>query len=412
MRTETTDVVITGAGPAGSVAAGILRKQGHRVMVLERETFPRFSIGESLLPQTMQYIEEAGMLKDVVEAGFQYKNGASFTRGSMRTEFDFRDKFSNGWGSTYQVQRAKFDKVLADSASRMGADVRYRHEVLAVDVSGTPKLTAKNAETGETFEVDAKMILDASGFARLLPRLLDLERPSNFPVRQAFFTHIEDRIPPGTAGGFDRNKIRIAVHPDHHGVWYWLIPFSDGRCSIGVVAEAKFLDTYQGDETTKLKTLVNEDPNLRDLLKNAVWDTPARTLRGYASNVKQLCGPGFALLGNAGEFLDPIFSSGVTIAMTSSSLAAKCVGKQLAGQAVDWDKEYAAPLKKGVDSFRAFVEAWYAGGFQKIIFHPQPAPDIRRMICSILAGYAWDTTNPYVAEPKRRLTVLEQVCEA
>jgi flavin-dependent dehydrogenase len=330
----------------------------------------------------------------------------------MRTEFDFRDKFSNGWGSTYQVQRAKFDKVLADSASRMGADVRYRHEVLAVDVSGTPKLTAKNAETGETFEVDSKMILDASGFARLLPRLLDLERPSNFPVRQAFFTHIEDRIPPGAAGGFDRNKIRIAVHPDHHGVWYWLIPFSDGRCSIGVVSEAKFLDTYQGDETTKLKTLVNEDPNLRDLLKNAVWDTPARTLRGYASNVKQLCGPGFALLGNAGEFLDPIFSSGVTIAMTSSSLAAKCVGKQLAGQAVDWDKEYAAPLKKGVDSFRAFVEAWYAGGFQKIIFHPQPDADIRRMICSILAGYAWDTTNPYVAEPKRRLTVLEQVCEA
>ncbi|HEY0882280.1 MAG TPA: FAD-dependent oxidoreductase, partial [Archangium sp.] len=133
-------------------------------------------------------------------------------------------------------------------------------------------------------------------------------------------------------------------------------------------------------------------------------------LRGYASNVKQLCGPGYALLGNAGEFLDPVFSSGVTIAMTSSSLAAKCAQKQLAGEPVDWQTEYADPLKRGVDAFRAFVEAWYAGGFQKIIFHPQPTPEIRRMICSILAGYAWDTKNPYVAEPKRRLTVLEQVC--
>jgi flavin-dependent dehydrogenase len=407
MRVEQTDVVITGAGPSGAIAAGLLRKQGHKVMVLERETFPRFSIGESLLPQTMEYIEEAGMLQDVVEAGFQFKNGASFSWRDARTEFDFRDKFSEGWGTTYQVERAKFDKVLADAAQRQGADVRYRHEVTAVDVSGTPKLTVKD-DKGEAFEVHAKLLLDASGFARLLPRLLNLEQPSNFPVRQAFFTHVEDRIP--VKGEFDRNKIRVAVHPDHQDVWYWLIPFSGGRASLGVVAEAKFLDQYQGDEATKLKTLVNEDPNLRALLANAVWDTPVRTLRGYASNVKQLCGPGFALLGNAGEFLDPVFSSGVTIAMTSSSLAAKCAQKQLAGEPVDWQTEYADPLKRGVDAFRAFVEAWYAGGFQKIIFHPQPTPEIRRMICSILAGYAWDTKNPYVAEPKRRLTVLEQVC--
>ena len=385
MRTETTEVVITGAGPSGSVAAGILRKLGRKVLVLERETFPRFSIGESLLPQTMQYIEEAGMLQDVVEAGFQYKNGASFSRGSNYTEFDFRDKFTQGWGTTYQVQRAKFDKVLADAAARKGAEVRYRHEVQAVDVSGTPKLTVKNADTGEVYGVEAKLVLDASGFARLLPRLLELERPSSFPVRQAFFTHIEDRIP-AKNGSFDRNKIRVAIHPDHVDVWYWVIPFSDGRCSLGVVAEAAFLDKYQGDETTKLKTLVNEDPNLRELLKNAVWDTPARTLRGYSSNVKQLCGKGYALLGNAGEFLDPVFSSGVTIAMTSSSLAAKCAHRELNGETVNWEADYAVPLKRGVDSFRAVVEAWYAGGFQKVIFHPKPSkPTISRLLLKYFA---------------------------
>jgi len=407
MRVENVEVVITGAGPSGAVAAALLRKQGHQVLVLEKETFPRFSIGESLLPQTMTYLEEAGMLKDVVEAGFQYKNGASFSWRGKTTEFDFRDKFSEGWGTTYQVQRGRFDKVLADAAQRMGADVRYRHEVTAVDVSGPPKLTVKS-DTGESYEVHCKLVLDASGFARLLPRLLDLERPSAFPVRQAFFTHIEDRISPKS--GFDRNKIRVAVHPEHQDVWYWVIPFSDGRCSLGVVAEAAFLDRYQGDEMTKLKTLVNEDPSLKELFVNAVWDTPARTLRGYASNVKQLNARGYALLGNAGEFLDPVFSSGVTIALTSSSLAAKCAHRELMGETVDWNADFAVPLRKGVDAFRAFVEAWYAGSFQKIIFHPAPNADIRRMICSILAGYAWDTKNPYVAEPKRRLSVLEQVC--
>jgi flavin-dependent dehydrogenase len=408
MRVETAEIVITGAGPSGAIAAGMLRRAGRQVLVLEKETFPRFSIGESMLPQIMTYLEEAGMLRDVVEAGFQYKNGAYFTWGERETEFDFRDKLGNGWGTTFQVQRGRFDKVLADSAAKQGADVRFRHEVQSVDVSGKPWLTVKNLDSGEVFRVDTNFILDASGFARLLPRLLNLEQPSNFPVRQAFFTQVRDFIPPDVKG-FDREKIRIVVHPKHVDVWFWLIPFSDGVCSLGVVAEAKFLDQYEGDEMQKLRALISEDPSLDRLLANAKWENPARTLRGYSSNVKQLCGPGYALLGNAGEFLDPVFSSGVTIAMTSASLATKCLVRQLDGGTVNWDTEYAKPLRKGVDAFRAFVEAWYRGGFQNIIFHPNPDPEIRRAVCAILAGYAWDEKNPYVAEP-RRVKVLEEVC--
>lgn len=407
MRVEQAEIVITGAGPSGSIAAGMLRRKGRQVLVLERETFPRFSIGESMLPQIMEYVEEAGMLRDVVEAGFQYKNGAAFTWGERTTAFDFRQKFGDGWGTTYQVQRARFDKVLADAAARMGADVRFRHEVQAVEVGDRPSLTVKNLESGEVFRVDTKFILDASGFARLLPRLLELEQPSSFPVRQAFFSHVEDRIDP--KDGFDRDKILIAVHPKHVDVWFWLIPFSDGRCSLGVVGEARFFDTLAGDELAKLQQMASEEPWLKRYLRNAVWDTPARTLRGYASNVKQLCGPGYALLGNAGEFLDPVFSSGVTIAMTSASLATRALERQLSGEPVDWTKDYALPLKAGVDTFRAFVEAWYRGGFQNIIFHPTPDPEIRKKICAILAGYAWNKKNPYVAEPKR-VTVLEQIC--
>ena len=410
-KVESVEIVIVGAGPAGSVAAALLRQQGREVLVIEREQFPRFSIGESLLPQSMAYLEQAGMLQAVVEAGFQFKNGAAFMRNGRYTHFDFRDKHSQGWGTTYQVQRADFDHLLAKEAERFGAQVRYRHEVLDVALEqpgGGSRLTVRGAD-GETYHVDARFILDASGFGRILPRLLKLETPSNFPVRGAIFTHIQDGI---ADAGFDRNKIRVTVHPQHCDVWFWTIPFAGGRCSLGVVAETSFLERYQGTPTERLQAIVAEEPSLQSLLANAQWDTPARQIVGYSANVEKLWGPGYALLGNAGEFLDPVFSSGVTIAFKSASLAAAALQRQFAGEAVDWQADFGAPLRKGVDTFRAFVESWYAGGFQKIIFHDKQQPEVRRMISAILAGYAWDQSNPYVKETPRRLATLEAICAA
>jgi hypothetical protein len=406
LKTEHKEIVIIGAGPAGSVAAGLLRRQGREVLVIEKEQFPRFSIGESLLPQSMEYIEAAGFLRDVVEAGFQYKNGAAFQRGARRTAFDFRDKFSAGWGTTYQVQRGNFDHVLARAAERAGAEIRFGHQVTAVDVAGEhPRVTVKSPE-GESCQISARFLLDASGFGRTLPRLLDLETPSDFPVRGALFTHIEDRIGDPE---FDRNKILVSVHPEHVDVWFWTIPFSNGRCSQGVVAKAEFLERFKGDDTERLRAIMAGVPTLATLLKDAVWDTPARKLTGYAANVKSLWGKNFALLGNAGEFLDPVFSSGVTIAFKSASLAAAAIEREFKGEAVDWEADYGAKLKRGVDTFRAFVESWYRGGFQDVIFHEDQSPDIRRMIAAILAGYAWDQSNPYVAKPAR-LATLEALC--
>src|SRR5450830_956367 len=132
MPLETAEILVVGAGPAGSVAAALLRQQGRQVLAIEREQFPRFSIGESLLPQSMAYLEQAGMLQAVVEAGFQFKNGAAFMHDGRYTDFDFRDKHSEGWGTTYQVQRGHFDHILATEAERFGAEVRYRHEVLDI----------------------------------------------------------------------------------------------------------------------------------------------------------------------------------------------------------------------------------------------------------------------------------------
>jgi flavin-dependent dehydrogenase len=377
-------------------------------VILERERFPRFSIGESLLPQSMEYLEAAGFLQDVVQAGFQFKNGAAFRRGDKETAFDFRDKFSPGWGTTYQVQRADFDHVLAKAAARAGADVRFEHSVTAVDVSASQPLLTVRGPDQTMYQVRGQFLLDASGFGRVLPRLLDLETPSDFPVRGALFTHLEDHI---AREEFDRNKILVSVHPEHKDVWFWTIPFANGRCSQGVVASAEFLERFAGTETERLRAIVAETPSLANLLRNAVWDTPARKLVGYAANVKSLWGNRFALLGNAGEFLDPVFSSGVTIAFKSASLAAAVLEREARGDSVDWQSDYADPLRAGVNAFRAFVESWYAGGFQDVIFHANQDPDIRRMIAAILAGYAWDTRNPYVAQP-RRLKVLEQLCAA
>ena len=401
----TTDVVVFGAGPSGASAAALLNRLGHKVLVLERQAFPRFSIGESMLPQVMGLLEEAGLLRPIVEAGFQYKNGAAFERGGRRTEFDFRQKSSQGWGSTYQVQRAVFDKLLIDEAERQGVAVRYQHEVKGFRPGPQGPSVDVHSADGD-YTVQARFALDASGFGRVLPKLLDLEVPSGLPSRMAYFTHIEDRIP---LGGFDRNKILITTHPKNVDVWFWLIPFSNGRCSLGVVAEPALLAHLQGSEQERLRAMVAETPSLAELLKDAQWDTPGNTLKGYSANVKSLWGQGFALLGNAGEFLDPVFSSGVTIALKSASLAAPLVSETLKGQPVDWDGRYEKPLRLGVEAFRAFVESWYQGGFQDVIFYDKQQPEIRRMICSILAGYAWDLGNPYVAEPKR-LKALEVLC--
>lgn len=401
------DVIIIGAGPAGAIAAALLVRRGHRVRVLERQQFPRFSIGESLLPQCMAFIEEAGMLAAVQAAGFQFKNGAAFECGGRYTQFDFEDKFSAGWGTTFQVQRTRFDQVLADEAARQGAEIHYREEIVAAEFGVQQQnLRARRADGGEV-DYRCRFVLDASGFGRVLPRLLDLESPSGFPVRQSLFTHVEDRI---AAATFDRNKILVTVHPQHRDVWYWLIPFSNGRCSLGCVAEENFFTARGGEPADLLQQLVAEAPGLARRLACAVYDTPVNRITGYSANVKSLWGEGFALLGNAGEFLDPVFSSGVTIAMKSASLSAALLDRLLQGGAVNWQEEYATPLKKGVDTFRSYVEAWYDGSFQDIIFHPNPPPEVKAMICSVLAGYAWDESNPYVRDSRRGLRLLAEAC--
>jgi flavin-dependent dehydrogenase len=301
--------------------------------------------------------------------------------------------------------------VLIDEAEKMGAEVRYEVEITGAEFSnGRPKITSRTKD-GDSDVHHPKFVLDASGFGRTLPRLLNLEEPSSFPIRSALFTQVYDHI---QSGEFDRQKIRVTIHPEHQDVWYWLIPFSNGQVSIGVVASDEFLQRYTGSNEERIWALHNEDPALKQLLRNAKPAIPVGTLRGYAANVKNMAGPGYALLGNAAEFLDPVFSSGVTIAMKSAQLAAGLLERQMKqGESVDWKAEFEEPLRYGVETFRAFVTTWYDGRLQDIFFYQPQDPRVHRMVCSVLAGYAWDRENHYTGpNALRRLTALAHSCRS
>lgn len=411
-ETHEFDVAIVGAGPAGAVASALLQKQGFKICVLEEQQFPRFVVGESLLPYCMDILEEAG-LKNAVEAtaGFQYKNGAAFTWGDRYTYFDFTDKFSAGPATTFQVQRAVFDQVLIDRVRQRGVDVRFGDGVKAFEDTDAGARLSIESPRGH-YTMKARFVLDASGYGRVLTRLLGLGRPSCLPVRQAIFTHIDDHI---VGNAFDRNKILISTHPQMRDVWSWFIPFSNGRSSIGVVgAPERFNGMQPGGEEATLRRLVREIPMLKRLLVHAVWDNgvPVRLLTNYSASVSTMYGRHFALLGNAAEFLDPIFSSGMTVAMQSARLAAHVLTRQLDGQRVDWQKEFVDPLMLGLDAFRTYVMGWYDGSFQDVIYCDDQRVDAgtRRMLSSILAGYAWDDKNPFVTESHRRLRELADLC--
>jgi flavin-dependent dehydrogenase len=403
-----TDVLVIGAGPAGSLVSALLARRGFKVLVLERQKFPRFSIGESLLACSMELLAEAGMVEAVMARGFQFKNGAAFDRNGEFSDFNFVEKSSPGYPFTFQVPRADFDATLAAEAQRMGAEIRFEVEITAADLVGdTPKVTSRSAD-GAVELHEPRFVLDASGFGRTLPKLLGLEKPSSFPPRAAIFTHVRDRAP---SGSFDRQKIRVGVHPTESDVWSWLIPFSNGHASVGVVASIEHHKARTGTPEEQFWQALRAEPRLHELLSRAESVRPVGEIIGYAATVTSLHGRHFALLGNAAEFLDPVFSSGVTIAMKSASLAAAVLERQLRGESVDWQREFAEPLNYGVETFRAFVAGWYDGSLQDVIFFPRQQPAIRRMICSVLAGYVWDTSNPYTGpQAGRRLRALAEIC--
>lgn len=398
------DVLVIGAGPAGSVAASYLKKQGYSVTILEKEKFPRFQIGESLLPCCMEHLDESGLLEAVKAKNFQKKTGAAFMRGEKRCEFLFSEQFTQGWTWTWQVKRAEFDQTLAEAAREKGVDVNFECEVLQVDANKERQITEYKDLEGNIYKIESRFIIDSSGYGRVLPRLFDLSKPSAFSPRGAVFSHLED------INRTEKTSNNIFVHSfDDNRSWIWAIPFSDGSTSVGIVGDREKIVALAANDGEKYKQFIRSFEDLKGRFEHSELKFEPRNILGYSVGVKTMFGDGFVLSGNSTEFLDPIFSSGVTFATASGLLSAKMTHKHLQGEVVDWKNDYEDVVQKGIDVFRSYVTGWYSGDFQTIVFTKFIDDEIKNQICSVLAGYVWDKSNPFVKKHDTILPTLAKV---
>jgi flavin-dependent dehydrogenase len=402
-----TDVLVIGAGPAGCISAAMIHKAGFQVMAVEREKFPRFVIGESLLPRCMEVLEDAGFLEAVKSKNFQQKFGAKFLKGEDVSDFNFSEQYTKGWNWTWQVPRAGFDETLAKEVKRMGVPVHFETTVTDIrlnqDESSVTTITKKD---GTTEEIHAKFIIDASGYGRVIPRLFNLDQPSNLDPRKAVFAHIRD----SRRSNFDEpNRIIVVLYKP--GVWVWIIPFSSGITSVGFVGSFQFFEQIPGNLKDQYETLMNGHSYLKDRFGEEEFVFEPRKLEAWSATTDKFFGKGYVLTGNVTEFLDPIFSSGVMFATVSSHIASKLVVRKLRGEGVDWDNEYTKVIQQGVDTFRTYVMAWYDGTLEKIFFAKDPDLEVKKQICSVLAGYVWDESNPYVKEHERSVRRLAKLID-
>jgi flavin-dependent dehydrogenase len=414
---ESFDVVIVGGGPGGSVCASRLRQGGASVLVLEKEVFPRFHLGESLLPQSLPVLEAIGVL-DKVEATFLRKYGARFHDDALgrKDRFSFDNAWKNERDHSFEVPRELFDQVLLDHAKGLGADVRHEWTVTGAVREGERVVGVDaRAPDGREVRIDARYVVDASGrdalfarTARTTEKIVDLDQT-------AIFTHYEGvpRQPGKLEGDIDIVIFRDA--PDARPNWFWLIPFKDGRTSVGAVVSRAWikghrakLDASVTDDVTALfEMAVAESPSATELLGQAkmVWPT-ARAAADFSYRVTKVFGEGWIAVGDAGGFIDPLFSTGGHVAMCGAKSAAETLLGLLApGGAGDEAAKLAAweaELKAGAETFILAVEAFYAGPLMEQIFSPHKRSALRRSITSLLAGDVF-TDSVWLRDTRQRM---------
>lgn len=392
------DVFIIGAGPAGSIAGGKLVQEGFSVKVVDKLKMPRFVIGESLLPRCNQLLENANMLQPVIDAGFQLKKGVAFTNEfGGYCALDFSKNLGQKWGTSFQVKREIFDKLLIDEAAKKGCDVEFEIEVIAYDEEKNI-ITVKDLKGNEE-KYHAKKVLDASGYGRVLPRLLDLEADPSQEFRKATFARVDKDVrPKGETNGY----IFATIIGENDG-WMWNIPFSDGTSSVGIVCTQKHFESFGMSDEEFWEHIVRTHPYTKERYKDSKRIVDVGGLSGYSSAVKKLYSKNFILTGNASEFLDPVFSSGVTLALESGSKAAELTARELRGEEIDYEVEYEEHMMKGIDVFRDYVNAWYDGTLQTILFSDKKNAEITKKVVSILSGYVWDENNSFVTSSRYAL---------
>ncbi len=406
MTEESVDILIIGAGPAGCVSAAYLINNNIKVKVVEKSKFPRFVIGESLLPKCMEHFEEVGLLDCLQEQSFEKKYGARFLKNDVVCNFDFSLKHTKGWDWTWQVPREDFDNALAIEIQRKGVPIDFENEVVDVTFDGSNSKTTVKDIDGNLKIINAKFVIDSGGYGRVLPRILQLDIPSKLPKHSSIFTQVKDINRPE---GVEGTLITFDVISTH--VWLWVIPFSNGNTSIGFVGPTEYINSFKGSPAEVLSEMLKISDYYYKRFKDVDFLLEPKVIQNFSKSVKQLYGNGYALTGNSTEFLDPIFSSGVTFATESGLLAAKLACKEINNENVNWEKEYAEYIKEGVEVFSSYVHEWYTGNLQKLFFHRPENAEIKNKICAVLAGYVWDKTNPFVAKHKRIIKTVAHMID-